>query len=609
MYAVVLLLVLMLASSAHGQYTIEIPQLQASLAVQNLENAVSHLADGSVERAKELLRAHLSTFEELVPTARILLGYLYVLHGSEVERAINVFEDVLDQHQEYPEIMAAAYTGLGLAHIHLKALPEKTVRYFQKVSELPFNHFYNIALLTKSEALVFQRRYRESVEELASVSSFTPGLERHPGLYGTSDEAHFEMARIRQYWLRDYEGALELYQKVVQKFPDSILADWSKLSVGIVNEILGNSLGARLAYEKHQKLYTASLARRNSIRYLERVKAKSASKTLFLDLEEEERNVRNEYRESVSVFHSGPSTSVDYIKSIDRLKKLIVTYPANPEAARALNKIALIQHFFLHERHRAREAWNLILTKYPGTRTDHLAAFFLALTTESNHHSIQKAIAAYDHFTTYYPQSPLIGPARLRTAILRLQIPGQERETVQALEECANTMTDFAPVANFLAGLLIHFRIGDRISALPFYQAIIENYFNSGFADEALFLIGCATMEEYIIRDAPQYKEQALKTFEELEHSHPNSPYLADTERIKDMISKKEEIEDLPVLETLPADHIDQPFIQEDALIEGDALIQEDALIEGDASGEDQPSEDIPPVFLPTFELQEGSDF
>ncbi|MDP7423060.1 MAG: tetratricopeptide repeat protein [bacterium] len=528
------------AAEAGSQYSIPIPELHGSLAVQNFENVVALLARGKLEKTKELLRTHLSTYEELVPVTRVILGYLYLLHGSELERSISVFENVLDQHQELPETMAAAHTGMGLVNLSIKAFPEKTIRHFQKVAELPLNHFYDTAVLAKSEALVFLRRYREAVEALESVSSFVPGMETHPGLYGASDEALYESARIKQFWLRDYQGALKIYQDINQKFIVSVFADWGKLYTGVVSEIIGSFLGGRLAYEKHYEFYVNSLARKASARGLKRIREKNTSKTLFLDLEELERTIRNEFREAFTIFNTGSRSAVDYRKSIAALKQLIFKFPATPEAGRALNKIAIINHFFLQQTDVAREAWKLVLDKYPGTRVDHMAAFFLALTSEAEPDGINQAVTAYSNFVKHYPHSPLAGLAYLRLAVLKLQIPYMERETLNTFNECAKHTTDLAPLANFLSGLLIHFKVGEKKSALPYYQSIVENYFHSGFADEALFLIGVIQLEEAAETKDEQLKSQAQQTLQELITTYPGTPYITQVNKMLEMLSDKQ---------------------------------------------------------------------
>ena len=103
--------------------------------------------------------------------------------------------------------------------------------------------------LAKAEALVFLRRYREAVQSLESVSSFVPGLETHPGLYGTSDEALYEAAikayeayldtadippevranilyRVGQIYderLADYENALATFIRIRELYPQTTI--------------------------------------------------------------------------------------------------------------------------------------------------------------------------------------------------------------------------------------------------------------------------------------------------------------------------------------------------------------------------------------------------
>ncbi len=227
-------------------------------------------------------------------------------------------------------------------------------------------------------------------------------------------------------------------------------------------------------------------------------------------------------------------------------------YKIKPDST-AEDRLAVAKRMFKSKDYQQAQAQFKILTlNYPGARFVDEAQFYLA----ECHFELKEYIIAADEYkrlVRLYPQSEYLDDAQYKVAMSDFKLSPKssldQTHTVSALENFQRFIEDFpnsdlVPDAekkllgcrsklsekDFSAGELYR-KLGDNYAALVYYNSVLEHYYDTKFAHDALYWKGECL---YNLKR----KDEALQAFNELLAKYPKSKYrVRISDRLKEIDS------------------------------------------------------------------------
>jgi outer membrane protein assembly factor BamD len=227
-------------------------------------------------------------------------------------------------------------------------------------------------------------------------------------------------------------------------------------------------------------------------------------------------------------------------------------YKIRPDLT-AEERLTLAKRMFKNKDYQdAQVQFKLLILNYPGANFVDEAQFYLG----ECHYEMKEYIVAADEYKRLqrlYPRSQYIDDAQFKIAMSDFKLSPKpaldQKYTVSALENFQRFLEDFptselAPEAerrlkicraklaekDFNAAELYR-KLDDSYAALVYYNSVLERYYDTKFAHDALFWKGECLFEL-------KRKDEAVQAFNELLAKYPKSKYRARiSERLKEIES------------------------------------------------------------------------
>jgi len=237
-------------------------------------------------------------------------------------------------------------------------------------------------------------------------------------------------------------------------------------------------------------------------------------------------------------------------------------YKIKPDTT-AEDRLTLAKRMFGNKDYQdAQNQFKILTLNYPGATFVDEAQFYLA----ESHFALKEYIIASDEYkrlARLYPKSQYLDDALYKIAMSDFKLSPKpaldQKYTVSAMENFQRFIEDFpnselaaeaeknlnvcrAKLAekDFNAGELYR-KLDDTHAALVYYNSVLERYYDTRFAHDALYWKGECL---YTLKR----RDEALQAFHELLAKYPKSKYRERTsERLKDIEAELSKIEEAPL--------------------------------------------------------------
>ncbi len=172
--------------------------------------SINIIAQNRANYEKILLEAPDSEF---APLACYKLGKLNEIFGH-YEEAINYYQKLLVQYSGHQVCADGLFNMAQIYQLHLNKTDEAVTSYTQLVTFYPDEKVSFQGLLQLGQLLSDKGKWEDAVYYFQSM------VEKYPD-QPICDDIYFRMGDILQHQIKDDNKAIEMYQTIVVKFPNS----------------------------------------------------------------------------------------------------------------------------------------------------------------------------------------------------------------------------------------------------------------------------------------------------------------------------------------------------------------------------------------------------
>ncbi len=200
----------------------------------------------------------------------------------------------------------------------------------------------------------------------------------------------------------------------------------------------------------------------------------------------------------------------------------------------------------------AKTQFTILVLNYPGTPIADDAQYYLA----EAHFGLKEyilAAAEYEKLVRNYPQSPFVDDAEYKMGLCYYELSPHygldQKYTIQAIQYFQRFLEDFpdSPYRKDAEKKLMELRtklakkefknaelyrkLGYYQSAVIYYDEVLNNYYDTPYAEKALFRKGESLYK------LGKYQE-ADQVFSVFEQRYPESPYISEVKHLREKIKK-----------------------------------------------------------------------
>ncbi len=187
--------------------------------------SVNTIAQYRSHYEKILLDAPESKF---APLACYKLGKLNEIFGHYKE-AIDYYQKLLVQYPEHPICADGLLNMAQIYHLHLNKSDEAITSYTQLVSFYPEKKASFQGLVQLGQLLSEKEKWEDAVYYFQDI------IEKYPDHLICVD-LYFRMGDIFQYKIKDKSRATEMYQVLIEKYPNSLWVKYTQARLAVLKQ-------------------------------------------------------------------------------------------------------------------------------------------------------------------------------------------------------------------------------------------------------------------------------------------------------------------------------------------------------------------------------------